>query len=80
MKRFTTEISVRYGETDKMGIAHHTSYLLWFEIGRTGLLRLQPKYLSEQREPPTRDLQRASNVRHGPVSSTRFSHLVGLVQ
>jgi acyl-CoA thioester hydrolase len=39
MKRFTTEISVRYGETDKMGIAHHTSYLLWFEIGRTGLLR-----------------------------------------
>jgi acyl-CoA thioester hydrolase len=39
MKRFTAEISVRYGETDKMGIAHHTSYLLWFEIGRTGLLR-----------------------------------------
>ncbi len=39
MKRFSTEISVRYGETDKMGVAHHTSYLLWFEIGRTGLLR-----------------------------------------
>ena len=39
MKRFSTVISVRYGETDKMGVAHHTSYLLWFEIGRTGLLR-----------------------------------------
>lgn len=34
-----TEISVRYGETDKMGVAHHSSYLLWFELGRTGLLR-----------------------------------------
>jgi len=34
-----TEVRVRYGETDKMGVAHHASYLLWFELGRTGLLR-----------------------------------------
>jgi acyl-CoA thioester hydrolase len=33
------DVSVRYGETDKMGVAHHSSYLLWFELGRTGLLR-----------------------------------------
>jgi acyl-CoA thioester hydrolase len=39
MRFYTTEINVRYGETDKMGVAHHTSYLLWFELGRTGLLR-----------------------------------------
>ncbi len=32
-------IVVRYAETDKMGVAHHSSYLLWFEMGRTGLLR-----------------------------------------
>ncbi|HEX5131742.1 MAG TPA: thioesterase family protein [Candidatus Krumholzibacteria bacterium] len=32
-------IRVRYAETDKMGVAHHSSYLLWFELGRTGLLR-----------------------------------------
>jgi acyl-CoA thioester hydrolase len=32
-------IAVRYAETDRMGVAHHSSYLLWFEIGRTGLLR-----------------------------------------
>jgi acyl-CoA thioester hydrolase len=32
-------ISVRYAETDKMGVAHHSSYLLWFELARTGLLR-----------------------------------------
>jgi acyl-CoA thioester hydrolase len=39
MRLYTTEIQVRYGETDRMGVAHHTSYLLWFELGRTGLLR-----------------------------------------
>jgi acyl-CoA thioester hydrolase len=39
MRRHATEINVRYGETDKMGVAHHSSYLLWFELGRTGLLR-----------------------------------------
>jgi len=39
MRSYTTEINVRYGETDKMGVAHHTSYLLWFELGRTGLMR-----------------------------------------
>lgn len=32
-------IRVRYAETDRMGVAHHSSYLLWFELGRTGLLR-----------------------------------------
>jgi len=35
----TTELRVRYAETDKMGVAHHSSYLLWFELARTGLLR-----------------------------------------
>ena len=39
MAHHETTISVRYGETDKMGVAHHSSYLLWFELGRTGLLR-----------------------------------------
>ena len=32
-------IAVRYAETDRMGVAHHSSYLLWFELARTGLLR-----------------------------------------
>jgi acyl-CoA thioester hydrolase len=28
-------ISVRYAETDRMGIVHHSNYPIWFEIGRT---------------------------------------------
>ncbi len=30
---------VRYSETDKMGIAHHSSYVLWLEMGRVEWLR-----------------------------------------
>lgn len=33
------EIRVRYCECDPMGVAHHTAYPVWFEIGRTELLR-----------------------------------------
>jgi len=39
MRCHTEEIRVRYSETDRMGVAHHSSYLFWFEVGRTGLLR-----------------------------------------
>lgn len=32
---FRTKISVRYAETDRMGIVHHSRYFPWFEVGRT---------------------------------------------
>lgn len=34
-----TKIRVRYGETDRMGYLHHGTYPLYFETGRTELLR-----------------------------------------
>ncbi|MGI9014260.1 MAG: acyl-CoA thioesterase [Phycisphaerales bacterium] len=37
----TTPIRVRYCECDPGGIAHHSVYPTWFEIGRTDLLRAQ---------------------------------------
>ncbi len=33
------ELRVRYNECDPMGVAHHTVYPVWFEMGRTELLR-----------------------------------------
>lgn len=33
------EIRVRYCECDPMGVVHHTVYPVWFEMGRTELLR-----------------------------------------
>lgn len=35
----TTEVRVRYPEVDRMGVAHHRIHFVWFEIGRTELLR-----------------------------------------
>ena len=34
-----TEIRVRYVETDQMGIAHHSNYLIWCEQSRTDYMR-----------------------------------------
>jgi acyl-CoA thioester hydrolase len=31
---------VRYAETDPMGVLHHSRYFVYFEMGRTELLRL----------------------------------------
>ena len=33
------ELRVRYAETDAMGYLHHSQYLVYFEMGRTELLR-----------------------------------------
>ncbi len=30
-----TEITVRYQETDQMGIVHHSVYPVWYEVART---------------------------------------------
>jgi acyl-CoA thioester hydrolase len=30
---------VRYAETDRMGLLHHANYIVYFEMGRTELLR-----------------------------------------
>jgi len=35
VRAVTTELRVRYSETDQMGIVYHAHYLVWFEIGRT---------------------------------------------
>ena len=34
-----TQVTVRYAETDMMGVVYHGSYLPWFEVGRTALLK-----------------------------------------
>lgn len=34
-----TRLRVRYAETDQMQVAYHANYFIWFEVGRTDLLR-----------------------------------------
>jgi len=35
---FFTEITVRFAETDAGGIAHHSAFLVWFEVARVAYL------------------------------------------
>ena len=35
----STTVRVRYAETDKMGVAYHANYFVWFEVARCDLLR-----------------------------------------
>lgn len=32
---YTSKIKVRYYETDKMGVVHHSNYIRYFEVART---------------------------------------------
>jgi acyl-CoA thioester hydrolase len=35
----SSSLRVRYAETDTMGVVYYANYLVWFEVGRTDLLR-----------------------------------------
>lgn len=39
MNEHVLDIRPRYSECDPMGVVHHTVYPIWFEMGRTELLR-----------------------------------------
>lgn len=39
MYKNKTQIRVRYGETDQMGVVYHANYASYFEVGRTEWLR-----------------------------------------
>jgi acyl-CoA thioester hydrolase len=35
---FSTDVRVRFAETDAQGIAHHASFVVWFEVARVAYL------------------------------------------
>jgi acyl-CoA thioester hydrolase len=35
----STEVRVRYAETDQMGMVYYANYLVWFEVGRAEFCR-----------------------------------------
>jgi len=35
----STELRVRYAETDRMGIVYYANYLVWCEVGRVEFMR-----------------------------------------
>ena len=45
-----TKITVRYVETDKMGIVHHSNYYIYFEEARTQFIKMSGMTYSEMEE------------------------------
>jgi len=35
---FSTDVRIRFAETDAQGIAHHASFVVWFEVARVAYL------------------------------------------
>ena len=58
---FSTEVRVRFAETDAQGIAHHAAYLVWFEVARIDYLARfrggYPALRAEGREATTNEVQ-----------------------
>ncbi len=81
-----TEITVRYQETDQMGVVYHANYFVWFEIGRTRLIeQLGFNYSDMENEgvlAPVIDIQAKYKkpVRYGEraIVKTKIDHYDGL--
>ena len=41
MYKHKTAITVRYAETDRMGVVYHSDYLVWFEVARTDYFKFR---------------------------------------
>ena len=39
MRKTVATVRVRYAETDQMGVVYYANYFVWFEVGRSELLR-----------------------------------------
>ena len=69
-----TQVRVRYGEVDRMGVVYHPHYLVFFEKGRTEFLRSLGGTYRELEESGTLLLVAETGVRH--LGSARYDDLL----
>ena len=67
---FSTDVRVRFAETDAQGIAHNSAYLVWFEIARVEYLERFAGGYPALREQGIEALVLESHVRY--VQPARF--------
>jgi acyl-CoA thioester hydrolase len=60
----STDVRVRFADTDAQGIAHNTAYLVWFEVARVEYLRLYAGGYQELREHGVEALVLESHCRY----------------
>jgi acyl-CoA thioester hydrolase len=62
---FTTEVRVRFAETDAQGVAHNAAYLVWFEVARVDYLDVFAGGYPALRERGIEAFVTEANVRYG---------------
>jgi acyl-CoA thioester hydrolase len=67
---FSTDVRVRFAETDAQGIAHNSNYLIWFEVARVEYLERYAGGYQRLRELGIEALVLESHVRY--VQPARF--------
>jgi acyl-CoA thioester hydrolase len=63
--RFSTDVRVRFAETDAQGVVHNSNYLIWFEIARVAYLEKFAGGYPALREQGLESFVLESHVRYG---------------
>jgi acyl-CoA thioester hydrolase len=61
---FSTDVRVRFAETDAQGIAHNSSFVVWFEVARVEYLREHAGGYQKLRDLGIEALVLETHVRH----------------
>ena len=61
---FSTEVRVRFAETDAQGVAHNSNYLVWFEVARIDYLERHAGGYQRLRDQGIESLVLESHVRY----------------
>jgi acyl-CoA thioester hydrolase len=70
----TTELRVRYAETDRMGVVYYANYLIWCEVGRVEFLRARGRSYARLEAEGVGLAVSEANVRY--LAPARFDDLV----
>jgi acyl-CoA thioester hydrolase len=62
--RFSTDVTVRFAETDAQGVVHNANYLVWFEVARVAYLAEYAGGYSAIREQGLESFVLESHVRY----------------
>jgi acyl-CoA thioester hydrolase len=73
---FSTDVRVRFAETDAQGVAHNASYLVWFEVARVEYLRTYAGGYQALRDRGIEALVLESHSRY--VTPARFDDLLSV--
>jgi acyl-CoA thioester hydrolase len=71
---FSTDVRVRFAETDAQGVVHNASYLVWFEVARVEYLRAFAGGYNQLREQGIEALVLEAHVRY--LQPARFDELL----